>query len=595
MHSMLQYPFDAGKILARRKRIKRELLEGKGLFVEKRIAILGGSTTHDVTEIMELFLLDNGIKPVFYESDYGQYWQDAMFGNERLRDFHPDLVYVHTCIRNIETFPSIADTEEEVESLTRVQFERFSTMWEKLSSVYGCPIIQNNFELPYVRLLGNREAHDIHGTVRFVREMNRRFADYASLHEDFHICDLEYLSSCYGLDAWSDPQYWYLYKYALSFPAIPVLAHNVASIVKAIFGKNKKGLVCDLDNTLWGGVIGDDGVEGIAIGQETAEGEAYRRFQAYLKSLTSIGAILCVDSKNELENALAGLSHPDNVLSAQDFVSIKANWESKDFNFLQIAHEVNLLPESLVFLDDNPAERAIVTARIPGVIAPELEKVEDYLRILDRSGFFEAVSISEDDAKRNEMYRANRDRAVLETSFANYDEYLRSLLMSAEIAPFDDMRIPRITQLANKTNQFNLTTRRYTQGEIEIRAHEPEYLTLFGRLEDRFGDNGVVSAIIGKIVGSVLHIELWIMSCRVFRRGLEDAMLDVLVDSASQSGLHSIRGYYRRTPKNGLVSTLYETMGFSLVGSTDEASEWELDLEGYENRNRVITVNGRGV
>ena len=212
----------------------------------------------------------------------------------------------------------------------------------------------------------------MHGKVNFLTRLNMMFYDYADSHENFYICDINYISADYGLAEWSDPFFYHMYKYALNVNAIPYLAFNVANIIKSVFGKNKKGLVLDLDNTLWGGVIGDDGVENIALGQEVAEGQIYSEFQNYVKEQTQLGVILNIDSKNDPENAKAGIEHPDSAFCMEDFIEIKANWEPKDQNFREIAEDLNLLPESLVFVDDNPAERSIVEQNLEGVCAPEI-------------------------------------------------------------------------------------------------------------------------------------------------------------------------------------------------------------------------------
>ena len=308
----------------------------------------------------------------------------------------------------------------------------------------------------------------------------------------------------------------------------------------------------------------------------------------------SLGIVLAVDSKNEEENALAGLNHPDAPLKPDDFVSIKANWNPKSENMKAIASELTLLPESLVFVDDNPAEREIVRAQIKGAGVPELDCPEHYIKILDHSGFFEVASISEDDMKRNEMYMANKKRAALEESFADYSEYLKSLEMEAEIKPFEKMYMPRIAQLTNKSNQFNLTTRRYTQADIEEAAADPVNITLYGRLKDKFGDNGIVALSAGHVDGSDLHIDLWLMSCRVLKRDMEFAMMDELVKEAKARRVNTIYGYFYPTAKNKMVKDFYLLQGFEKVNEdADGNATFKLDIAGgYENKNHVITVKG---
>lgn len=591
----LEYPFDPKALMRKRRAIRRQLLEQPGL-LEKRVAILGGSTTHDIREILELFLLGHQIRPVFYESEYGQYWQDAVFGSPELAALGPDILYIHTSNRNILRWPQLSDAPAEVDRLLEETYAHFETMWEALRKTYACPIIQNNLEYPYFRLLGNRDASDVHGRVNFVTRLNQKFYEYAQQHESFFINDINYLSADYGLKQWSDPFFWHMYKYSLCQDAIPTLAASVANIIKSIFGKNKKALALDLDNTLWGGVVGDDGVEGLELGQETPMGQAYGEFQAYLKGLQAQGVLLNVISKNEPENALAGIRHPQMLLKEEDFIKITANWEPKSQNLQQMADELALLPGSFVFVDDNPAEREIVRRQLPGVGIPEMDKVEHYIQAIDRAGYFEPTTLSQDDARRSEMYRQNMQRAALQSSFADYKEYLLSLEMRAEIRPFAPVYLARIAQLTNKSNQFNLTTRRYTQEELERLAADPAHLTLYGRLIDRFGDNGVVSVVIGKQEGEALDIILWLMSCRVLKRDMEFAMMDTLVAECRRRGVKQIRGYYYPTAKNAMVQKFYALQGFEKV-SENEAGEtvWLLErIAERACRNEVIAVDPDG-
>ena len=589
----LEYPFDVEYILSKKKKLRRELLESNTAFIDKKVAILGGSTTSDIKLILELFLLNYGIRPSFYESEYNQYYQDAMFPNAKLEEFAPDVIYIYTTNRNVTTYPQVADSAETVDGLIQAEVGRFTGMWDRLASVYHCPIIQNNFEMPLFRLMGNRDAYDIHGAVNFLTRLNMKFYEYAQTHENFYICDINYISADYGLKEWSKPFYWHMYKYALNVSAIPYLSFNVANIIKSIFGKNKKGFVLDLDNTLWGGVIGDDGVDNIVLGPEESEGQAYSEFQRYIKAHQQLGVLLNIDSKNDHDNAIAGIKHVDSVFTEDDFICIKANWDPKDRNFAAIANELNLLPESLVFIDDNPAERHIVTEQIKGVQAPAIGDVTEYIQNIDRSGFFEVTTLSKDDLKRNEMYRENAQRTQLEASFTDYNEYLLSLDMTAVIKPFEPVYMARIAQLSNKSNQFNLTTRRYTQAEIEETAVDPDYITLYGKLIDRFGDNGVVSVVIGHVIGEECHVDLWIMSCRVLKRDMEFAMMDELVGHCRKRGVKKIVGHYYPTAKNGMVREFYGIQGFTKVSEDERGNtDWEFALtDEYVNKNRVIQVN----
>ena len=335
-------------------------------------------------------------------------------------------------------------------------------------------------------------------------------------------------------------------------------------------------------------------MENLEIGKETAEAMAYFEFQQYVKAHKDLGVLLTVCSKNEEENALAGLSHPEGVLRPDDFVAIKANWLPKDKNIVDTAEELNILSEAFVFVDDNPAEREIVRGQLGGTAVPEIGEVTDYIRVLDRSGYFETVTLSEDDLKRNDMYRANAQRAKAQSRFADYHDYLLSLEMTAEIGDFSPLYLQRITQLTNKSNQFNLTTKRYTAEQMEAVYNSDEYIRLYGKLYDKFGDNGVVAVTIGKTDSEDkgrLDIELWLMSCRVLKRDMELAMLDSLVEQAKKRGIREIYGHYYLTAKNKMVAGLYESFGFEKISQDEEGNTaWRLLVEGYEDNNTVIKV-----
>ena len=595
----LTYPFNPEHLIKKKKSIKKKLVGG-GIngnnYITKNIAILGGSTTNDIKLILELFLLNYGIKPNFYESEYNRFYEDGIFPNPELEAFSPDIIYICTSNRNITDYPLLSDSEERVEQKLTAIIDKFFSLWEHLRDTYHCPVIQNNFEYPFYRLMGNRDASDRHGRVNFVTRLNCRFYEYAQETEDFYICDINYLSASYGLEKWSDPYYWHMYKYAVAVPAIPYLSYNIANIIKSIYGKNKKVLNLDLDNTLWGGIVGDDGADNIEIGQETSLAQTYSEFQEYIKAHKQLGVLLTINSKNDEKNALEGLRRPDSTLCPEDFVSIKANWEPKSRNLIDTAEELSMLPESFVFVDDNPAERAIIMDHVPGAAVPELAGVEHYIQILDKSGFFEVTSLSKDDLKRTEMYQDNAKRSQMQARFENYKDYLRSLEMKGEIQEFTPLYLARIAQLTNKSNQFNLTTKRYAQSDIEAVSKDTDYVTLYGKLEDRFGDNGVVSIVIGKIAGEnrdELHMELWLMSCRVLKRDMEFAMMDELVAKAHTLGIRKIVGYYYPTAKNAMVKDFYSMQGFQKRSEDEEGNTvWEfLVTDDYEKKNRVIEVS----
>ncbi len=589
-YKQLEYPSEPFILSLKTKAIKQALLNNGVKKIKKNIAVLGGSTTHDIVKVLDLFLLFNGIEANFYECEYNKYYEDVMFNDEKLKAFKPDLVWFHTSYKNLVNVPDIKDSVEDVKQKLQVEYEKFLKMWKKCFETFGCTVIQNNFEQPCYRLLGNKDVSDCHGLMNFISELNMKFYDFAQKNDNFYINDLNFVASNYGLEKWHNLSAWYMYKYCCDLDAIPRLAYNVNLIIKSIYGKNKEGFVLDLDNTLWGGVVGDDGVENLEIGQETATSQAYSEFQLYLKKLKSLGVILNINSKNDEDNALAGLNHPDSILKPDDFISIKANWNTKSQNMLEIANELSLAPESLVFVDDNPAEREIVKQNIKDACVVEISQVEEYIKEIDKHGYFETTALSKDDLSKNDMYKSNVERKKLEQVCENYDEYLKSLDMKAEIKPFSDLYMQRIAQLTNKSNQFNLTTRRYSKSEIEQISTSEDNVCLYGKLQDKFGDNGVVSVVIGKKDKTDLHIDLFLMSCRVLKRGMEFAMLDELVRIAKEQGILNIVGYYYKTPKNNMVKDLFREFGFSLKETNGEDTIWTLNIENYVNKQSIIKV-----
>lgn len=585
-----EYPLDT-KLLLRKKRVlKKELLSNSVNWIEKKVAVLGGSTTNELVDQLELALLSNGIKADFYQSEYGQYWEDAMFGTDELDAFSADIVYIHTSWRNIQEFPNIDSSIDDVNAMLDAEYNRWIMMWDNLLKKYKCTIIQNNFERPNYRLMGNRDIWDYRGACNYISRLNQKFYDYAQKHNNFYINDIDYLAQDYGISNWNNTLYWNMYKYAMNLDAIPYLAKSVSDIIKSIYGKNKKIISLDLDNTLWGGVVGDDGVEGIKIGPEVPMGQMFSEFQSYCKKLKDIGVVLSVVSKNDEENAIAGLNHPSGILKPEDFVSIKANWEPKNQNIQNMAQELTLGVDSFVFVDDNPAEREIVEKQIPGVAVPVMDKPENYISVLDHSGYFEVTALSKEDTEKTKLYQAKAEAIRQVATFADYSEYLKSLDMTAILTDFQPMYIQRIAQLTNKSNQFNLTTQRCSEDDIRYMQESDDYVCLCGRLKDKFGDNGIVTVVAGKIEDEILSINLWLMSCRVLKRGMEDAMMNELVKIAKKRGVRMIRGYYYPTAKNAMVKDFFVKEGFTRIEEKEEQTVDELSVEFYEERTIYMKV-----
>ena len=591
MFELLDYPLNTKLILRKKISLKKELSKKENLVV-KKIAILGGTSTNEIKEQLELFLLKSNIKPEFFECDYGKYYETVIFDNKTLFDFKPDFIYIHTSIENIE---SLNDNNKTNKEKAIIEFKKLETIWKKIDENLKCPIIQDNFEPPFFRPLGNFDITAAEGISNTIFHLNLLISDASKNFKSLNVCDRNYLSSKIGLSIWKDYSLWLTSKYSLSYQAISYLTYNISKIIESLLGKSKKCLILDLDDTLWGGTIGDDGKDGIKLGRDTPIGEAFLDFHKYIKGLKNRGVILAVCSKNEFDIAKDGFNHPDSILKFSDFSVFKANWENKSKNIDEIAQEINIGLDSIVFVDNNPVERDMVRNEFQGQICvPEIgDDVTNYRNIIDSSDFFCTTSLSSEDKKRNEYYKDNQEREKYSLKFDNYEEYLKSLNMTAEIDNFKSIYLNRITQLTNKTNQFNLTTKRVSEQEIERSITDKNKISLYARLRDKFGDNGLVGLIQGVISGNEVEIELWLMSCRVFKRTLEHSLLYEFLRKAKNRNLKVVKGKYIPTNKNKIVSNIYEEMGFDLINEKDGIKTFELNLSKFivpENSNINLKV-----
>lgn len=586
---MPDYPFNPEYLIENKRALKKRLRAKEGL-VPKRVALLSGATIGSIRDLLELFLLDEGIAPEFFEGGYGRFYEDVVFDDGALAEFAPDVIYIHTSVRAL-TLPRAGAGAEEAERLLDEAYGRYEAAWRAAARKFRCAVIQDNFEYPRVRVMGSYEAVSPSGKVRFVRRLNERMARYAEANAGFYVNDLNWLAAYHGLKEFCDTTAYNAYKYSVAPAMTPYLCHSVASIIKSLFGKNKKALMLDLDNTLWGGVVGDDGVEGIRLGAESPEGMAYLDMQRYASELPALGVLLGVCSKNDDATAREGFEHPSSLLKPEDFASFRASWDDKDRSLAAAARALNIGADYLVLADDNPAEREIVKASGLGVATPELIVPELFAETVANAGYFEVTSLSDDDKARAAMYRANAERAASETTFADYGDYLRSLEMTAYLCEFGEGASERLTQLANKTNQFNLTTRRYAPNELLALSRDGAHISIAARLADKFGDNGLVSELLARIEGETADVELWLMSCRVFKRDLELAVFDELVAQCRARGITEITGAYLPTGKNAIVADLYASLGFERAGETDGGSLWKFIIpDDYQNKNTAVEV-----
>ncbi|MDO9182080.1 MAG: HAD-IIIC family phosphatase [Bacteriovorax sp.] len=558
------YPFNNSEQLRKRKSIKRLLSEKLGRQPRVlKIAILGGATMNVLGEILEIYLLQNGYEIELYYSDFSRYYEEIVFGTGNLWNFDPDYILIHTTFRDLKDLPITGNGPDEVERKLNAEFAKITQMWTAIKEKSNAIIIQNNFEFPRLRLLGNSANTENFGLVRFVNMLNLQLSDSIKSNVGIVLNDLNYLSAQFGLESWFNESQWINYKYAYEVNACWSVASSLANIIHSILGNSKKCLILDLDNTLWGGVIGDDGLGGICLGSESAQGESFISFQKYILQLKERGVLLAICSKNDLEIARSGFGHSDSVLQLDDFAVFKASWRTKEEMIREIASELNIGLNSLVFIDDNPAERQLVKMSLPMVEVPEIgENVLDYPRFIESNGYFESIKVVQEDLFKHRVYQENKQRAVLAASILDYNEYLLSLKMIAEFSRFRSNNVDRIVQLINKTNQFNLTNLKIDVNKVTASMNNPNYFTLQARLLDIFGDNGIVSLFIGNIIDDTLSIDLWVMSCRVFKRNLEHAIMDEVIHYCKKQNIKTIVGRYNESGKNKIVAKLYLDFGF---------------------------------
>jgi FkbH-like protein len=554
-----------------------------------RLAVVAGATSSQFVWMLELFLAMSRIFPQVYEAPYGVARQEILDPDSGFHRFQAQVLVFAPGPRAVVA-PSIGADPSAVDAAVEHELAGFREIWDRLGRG-GVQVVQDNFVLPPLRPLGSLEASIPGSETAFLARLNRELLASAPAHVRIH--DLDHIAGWYGKRAWFDDRFYFVSKQPCALEALPAYASSVASLVRAIGGRSRKCLVLDLDNTLWGGVVGDDGVEGLRLGQGSPEAEAFLAFQRYVRSLRERGVILAVCSKNDEKNARGPFErHPEMVLKLEDISCFVANWGDKAQNIREIAKRLELGLDALVFVDDNPVERALVRTELPDVVVPELpEDPAEYAATLDRHRCFELAALTEEDRHRADYYRQNALRADAQVSQTDLESFIAGLDMVATIRPIDALDLARATQLTNKSNQYNLTTRRLTEAEMQQIAADPRRVARTFRLCDRFGDNGLVSVVVGREEGDALFLELWIMSCRVLSRGVEHAVLNHLWTEARTRGLRRLLGVYIPTERNGLVRDHYERLGFAPLpagpGDAPDTTRWELVITGTEPPHRT--------
>jgi FkbH-like protein len=517
------------------------------------------------------------------EADYGRSLEDALNPQSRIRCAQLDGVLLALDYRDFRLDTAAADAEA---AATRIEaaFSRLKVMAENLRSSLRGPLLLQTVVPPMELLFGSLDAGEPGSPRTMVAALNRRIAKWSREGDDVLI-DAAGLANTVGLQNWHDPLQWHSAKLPFAQDMVPLYADYICRTISAIRGKARKVLVLDLDNTLWGGVIGDDGLEGIRLGQCSAEGEAFLAIQRAALEYRARGIILAVCSKNDDATARQPFrTHPDMLLQEEHIAAFQANWNDKASNLRAIAEQLNLGIDSLAFLDDNPFEREQVRRELPLVGVPELPPEPAlYPRVLNWAGYFEAVTISAEDRKRADFYQANAIRTSAMASSSDMGSYLRSLGMICTIRRFDAIGRARIAQLINKSNQFNLTTRRYTENEVAAMGTAQDKFTMQVRLADKFGDNGMISVVVFNKSDEAWTNDVWLMSCRVLGRRLEEAVLAQVCAAAKAEGAQRLIGRYSPSPKNRMVADHYGKLGFTLVEEdTDGGSVWVLELARYQ-------------
>ena len=548
--------------------LKKNLKKDTTGFREAKLAVLGNCATQLLSQALRGYAYELKIVLNVFDADYDQLEPQTLDPNSELFTFEPNYILIQLCSEKLQL--EFCDlSPEEQESFADRVMARIQEYWRRIEARTKAPILQFDFIEIDDGVFGNFGLKTQKSFLYQIRKLNMLFSEAASKDKQVFPIALNSLSAQVGRDAFFDPQLFYIAKMPIQVDFLPQIAKRVFDTVEALAGHFRKCAVLDLDNTLWGGVVGDDGMEGIRIG-ELKDGKIYSDLQRYFKALRNRGILLAVCSKNEYDAAIRPFrEHPEMVLREDDFVMFVANWEDKASNIRRIRETLNIGMDSIVFIDDNPFERNAVRSQIADLNVPELPaEPEKYLDFLRKSNLFETVSVSGEDAKRTQQYREEARRTESAATFASYDEYLQSLEMVAEAKPFDEFHFARIAQLTQRSNQFNLRTVRYTESDIRRISEDNRFITLYFTLRDKFGDHGLISVVIlEKRDNGTLFVNEFLMSCRVLKRGMEEFIINKIVGTAKENGFTLVEGEYIPTQKNAMVAKLYTQHGFTDCGN----------------------------
>ena len=555
-----------------------------------KVALLGDTATQLLVTAIKGEAVDRGIAVDLYEGEYSQVERQLMDPTSELYEFDAEITIIFQSTHKLGEYHSSLSTDKQ-EQLADERLSFISSLCES-QSFANKKILYFNYPEIEDTIFGSY-ANKVESSLSYqVRKLNYELMNLSKQYSNLFICDIAGLQNLFGRRFMFAPNVYMTTEMVLSVNALPYVASRVVDIIAAIRGQFKKCLILDLDNTVWGGVIGDDGIEGIELGHGLGIGKAFTEFQMWIKKLKQRGIIICVASKNNEDTAKEPFEkHPDMVLKLDDIAVFQANWETKVDNIRTIQSILNIGFDSMVFLDDNPFERNIVRENIPGITVPELpEDPAMYLEYLYSLNLFETASYSNADKDRTKQYQVEAKRVSLSKTFTNEADFLKSLNMVSTVSGFTKFNTPRVAQLSQRSNQFNLRTIRYTEADIEAMAKDPDVIDLSFTLEDKFGDNGLIAVVIMKKQDAeTLFVDTWFMSCRVLKRGMENFTLNTMVELAKAKGYKRIVGEYIPTPKNKMVESHYSNLGFTKIES--ESQQYVLDLENYRPRDCYIVKN----
>ena len=568
--------------------LKRSLKKDLSSLPIIKIALAGDTATQLLATAIRGTGAVRGYNIDLFETEYNQVEQQLLIPTSDLHQFDADFIVIFQSTHKLGEHHSLLPAEKQM-TLADDRLAFIASVCEN-PSLASKKIIYFNYPEIGDTVFGSY-ANKVDSSFTFqVRKLNYELMKLSQQYPNLFICDIAELQNKFGRDRMFAPNTYTSTEMVFRMEVLPYVASRVMDIVCAIKGLFKKCLILDLDNTLWGGVIGDDGLEGIQLGHGLGIGKMFTEFQMWIKKLKQRGIIICVASKNNEETAKEPFEkHPDMVLKLDDIAVFQANWETKVDNIRTIQQILNIGFDSMVFLDDNPFERNMVRENIPGITVPELpEFPEDYLEYLYSLNLFETASYSNLDKDRTKQYQVEAQRVSLSKTFTNEADFLKSLNMVSTVSGFTKFNTPRVAQLSQRSNQFNLRTVRYTDADIEVLANNPDVIDLSFTLEDKFGDNGLIAVVIMKPLDKeTLFVDTWFMSCRVLKRGMENFTLNTMVEAAKTKGYKKIIGEYLPTAKNGMVADHYTNLGFKEINRAATAT-YELDVNSYTEKECFI-------